>query len=101
MKKQTDLEERILVGIHGLSVLEADKVLDTLRRLIWAKAFNGADLTVDKSNAMLEVARQLAEFPLADSASVLESVRMTIWQNAHPEARPCLFVDKPQDALTH
>ncbi len=92
--KKDELEGRIINGIYGLSIREADKALDSLRRLVWADAFTDADLSADNKvnyTPMLQLARELAKYPLGDSASVLESVRMAIWEITFPEAHPQLF----------
>ncbi|HER25954.1 MAG TPA: hypothetical protein ENI69_02475 [Rhodospirillales bacterium] len=87
-----EIEKHIVQGINGLSVLDADKALDTLRRLVWANAFTGIELTNArgdlKDDALMNVARELVTLPMAEVACVLESVRLMIWKNGKPESNP-------------
>lgn len=88
-------ERDVEAELAGLTLGQADMVLDTARRLLWAAQFIGKELplppSVPTEFPAAVIARLLEGLTLEEVAEHLERTRMKIWLDAFPNATPQVF----------
>ncbi|MFO1128497.1 MAG: hypothetical protein U1E66_08740 [Rhodospirillales bacterium] len=78
-------------SVTGLNLVEADRVLDDARLMLWGSAFSGRPIPDEWEGPPPTIARALAHLSLDLAAQVLEQTRLAIWLEGFPNARPNLF----------